>query len=156
METWTPSLEGEWQGHFQDDFFTPVMATQGFLALLSSCGISPSRASPCDLRFSQWRSLSRQVYVPCGVWLPRSRYLRPPGETRLFLEMAPHDFGHIPLFRELTAQTRWKHGRRLLRESGKVTLQRPRRIGGFLVAIFETYSLQQMSLQHLNHSTKMP
>lgn len=81
-------------------------AVQGFLAPLSSYGISPSRASPCDLSFSQWWSLGKQVYFPRGVWLPRSRNLRPPRETRLFLEMAPHGFGHIPLFRELTAQTR--------------------------------------------------
>lgn len=78
------------------------MGCSGLLGL----SVSPSRASPSDLRFSQWRSLGRQVYFPSGVWLVRSRNLRPPGETRLFLEMAPHDFGHIPLFRELTAQTR--------------------------------------------------
>ena len=72
-------------------------------------------------------------------------FLKPPGETRLFQEIAPHHFHPVLLIRAVTAQTQgWRHGLYLLRESVKVILQRACRIRGrgcFIPAIFGTYSL---------------
>lgn len=95
----------------QARFLTQVPAAQ--------CSWASPRASLGGLGFSQWWFLGKQGCFSRGVWLPRSRKLKPPGETWLFLETAPHHWGHILLLREGTAQTQvWRHGLPLLRESG--------------------------------------
>lgn len=81
-----------------------------------------------------------------GIWSHQVR------QGCLFLEMAPHDFGHILLFRAHSSDQGWRHGHHLLRESGKVTLQRACRMGSFIVAVFGTYNLRQMSFSHFNRS----